>query len=529
MTSSAADLILTNGKIYTLDAAGTIASAVAVADEQIKAVGSDEQIARLASPRTRRIDLAGAVVLPGIIDSHIHVAALGKVSDSAFLYDARSIAEIIERLREHAGRTSGAIIGRGGNFHESALAEGRLPVASDLDKVATDRAVMIIDVNKTIVNSYVLRGIDAAEVPPGGEVPTDSEGRPLGIFLYAAKKMTPLPGQSDTPTEIPVEEAIRRGLDCCARLGITGVIDASVGADLIATYRALAQRSDLPIRVTALPRRVSSADLAAMGIWPDLAEGRLAFGPIKLFFDGFIMHRTALMYEPYEGRPDNAGHSWIPQQELQEKIEEALDAGWPVAVHTTGDRGMDLVVAALQEAMAATGKPLGRSHLIHCYFPTQRSIEAACRLGLVIAAQPTFIRTWGETVRRFVGPRRAAGFVPLKTLLAAGLTVGASADGPITWPDPWTGIYAAVTRRTEGAGILAPRECITVEQALRMYTVGSAAVAGRENHRGTIEVAKAADLTVVDRDILNADPEQIPATRVLKTIVGGQVVYDADR
>ncbi|MBC8446398.1 MAG: amidohydrolase [Chloroflexi bacterium] len=528
MTDKTADLILFGGKVYTLDAAGTTATAIAVSKGQILAVGSDEQVEKLAGSGARRVDLAGAVVLPGLIDSHIHIPFVGGRSEAAFLYDAWSVAEIIHRLRERAQQTSGAVIGVGGNFHRTSLAEGRLPTAVDLDRVATDRPVMITDVNKTIVNNIVLCNIDTDDVPPGGEVLKDSSGKPQGGFLYAAKQMTPLGGQGDVIlADISTEEAIIRGLESAARLGLTGVLDAWADLETIAAFRAVERQRGLLIRVSAMPFDAAPSELEQVGITAGLNEGRLTIGPIKLLFDLFVMHKTALMYEPYVGQAGNFGMSQISQEELQRRIDEAFGAGWPVGIHTTGDRGIDIVASAVEKGIEKAGGPPGRCHLIHVYFPTDKALDIAGRCGLAIAAQPTFIRTWGETVRAFVGQGRAERFKPLRTMLDRGLIVGGGADSPITWHNPWIGIYAAATRKTEGGRILGEKERITVEEALRCYTLGSAAILEEERIRGSIEVGKLADFTVIDRDILAIDLEHIPATKVLKTIVGGEVAYEA--
>jgi len=542
MTDKIADLILSGGKVHTLDATGTTATAIAVQKGKILAVGSDDQTEKLAGPGARRINLAGATVVPGLIDSHIHISGVGQVSEMAFLFDAWSIAEIVDRLKEHAQKTPGTVVGRGGNFHKSSLAEGRLPTAADLDSVATDRPVIITDVNKTIVNSFVLRSIDPDDVPPGGEVPKDASGKPLGIFLYAAKMMTPLGGPAASVSDISTEEAIVRGLREAARLGHTGILDAIVNLESIAAYRAIEREQGLPIRASIMPRlrsatpgelkrmgplTVTMADLEQIGASAGLQEGRLTFGPIKLGFDRWIMHKSALMYEPYVGQENHFGSTGVPEEELQRQIDEAFGAGWPVGIHTTGDRGVDIVASAIEKGIEKVGQAPGRCHLIHVYYPTDKMFDIAGRCGLAIAAQPTFVRTWGETVRAFVGQERAERFTPLRMMLDRGLTVGGGADSPITWHNPWVGIYAAATRKTEGGRILGEKERITVEEALRCYTLGSAAILEEENVRGSIEVGKMADFTVIDRDILAIDLEQIPATKVLKTIVGGEVAYEA--
>jgi len=309
-------------------------------------------------------------------------------------------------------------------------------------------------------------------------------------------------------------------------VGLTGVLDAWSDLASIAAFQAVEREGNLPIRVCLMPK-AEPAELEMEGISPGLRQGRLTFGPLKLIFDLFVMHRTALMYESYVGQPSNFGVSSVSKEDLQRQIDEAFGAGWPVGIHTTGDRGIDIVASAVGKGIEKVGKAPGACHLIHVYFPRERALEIASRHNLAVAAQPTFIRTWGETVRAFVGEERAGRFKPLRTLLDWGLTVGGGADSPITWHNPWLGIYAAATRKTEGGRVLGEDERITVEEALRCYTLGSAAILGQGEIYGSIEAGKAADFTVIDRDVLAIDPEQIPGTRVVRTIVGGEVVYEA--
>ncbi len=346
-----ADRILTGGLVHALGAAGTQAAAagpgapgsgpptaVAIRGERILAVGTDAEIERLAGRRTERIPLGKATVLPGLVDSHLHVADIGRMSRLAMLFDAPSVAEICERLREHAARTAGPVIGQAGNLHEASLAEGRLPTAADLDQVAPDRPVMIGDVSKSIVNSFVLRGIDVDQAPPGGQVLKDRAGRPLGIFLYAAKAMTPLADQfASEGVQTPWCVAAEQGLRICAALGLTGVVDGAAGRDLIAAFRSLGQRNALPVRVTMLPWQVTPRELDQLGASPGRGEGRLTFGPIKLFSGCFLMHKTAPMYEPYEGEPASRGAVKLPPREMQRRIDQALAGGWPVGIHLAGD------------------------------------------------------------------------------------------------------------------------------------------------------------------------------------------------
>jgi predicted amidohydrolase YtcJ len=534
MRDNTADLILWGGLIHTMDKAGTTATAVAVRDGAILAVGTDAEIAPLAGTGARRIDLQGGVLLPGLIDTHTHPPFIGGQTERAFLYDVTSIAEIVERLSSYAEKTTGPIIGFGGNFHPDALAEGRLPAAEDLDRVSTDRPVMITDVNKSIVNSFALRQINTHDVPPDGEVPLGPSGKPLGIFLYTAKSMTPLGGQGDMiMDDISVEEAITRGLAAVAREGFTGALDAWTNMEIIGAYRRLQREQEMPLRVSLMPADALQMDatpenLARAGIHFGLSQGRLTFGPMKLLYDLFIMHRTALMYEPYLGQPENRGRASLSIDELQRRIDGALAAGWPVGIHTTGDHGIDQTLGALVRGIEKAGGAPGRCHLIHAYFPTDKALDTLARHHIAVAVQPPFIHAWGDTLAEVLGEKRAARFYPLRSMLDRGITVGGGADSPIVWHNPWVGIYAAVTRTTQGGRVLNAAEAITPMEAVRIYTRDAAAVIGEEASRGSIEPGKLADFTLIDRDVLSIDPALIPNTKVMATIVGGKVAYRAD-
>ena len=553
-----AELIFLGGNVLTMEGEEPAARAVAVADGRFIAVGEDEEVLRTGGESTVVEDLGGATVLPGFIDSHVHPDAVGRVLSDADLYDVRSIAEILEKLWAHARKVGGlidepgAVVGRADCLHPTSLLEGRLPTSKDLDRIATDRTVAITDVNKTIVNSFTLEQLgiaDDASPPPGGLIGRDPEsGRMDGTFYYAAKAMTPLGAQNASGADVPLEDALVAAAEAMVAAGITSAVFPGAGVETIEALRGLAARGRLPLRVTVMPPISLLDDEGALeraGLKCGAGTDMIRTGPLKIFYDRFLMHRTALMYEPFlmhtrgEPTPNLSASRGTPfmtetrtSKGLADIVRRAEAAGWAVAVHVTGDRGLDEVVEAITNAPdgLATRAPLAcPHHVIHAYFPTRRSLDRMAEAGIAAAVQPQFHRAWGETVREFVGEERAAGFMALRAYLEAGVTCGGGSDGPITHFRPGLGMHPAVTRLTAAGEVLGEEQALTAAEALRLYTLGSAGVTGEAAQKGSIRPGKLADMIVLERDPLLAAPDDLLDLRVARTIVGGRTVFDEGR
>ena len=528
------DLIFHNASIHTMRSTADRARAVAIADGRFVAVGGDEDVLALRGDATTVEDLGGATVIPGIVDAHNHMQKYGKVLRDADLYDVRSIEDALARLAEHASRLPPGtpVVGRGDCLHPGSLAEGRLPDRTDLDRVATDRLVGIADVNKTILNSFALERltIDEGDVPRGGVVGRDeTSGAPDGRFFYGAKTMTPLGAQSASLSEISLIDALRAGSRALTASGITSIVLPGADFDVIAALRELAARGELTVRVTAMPP-VAALDeperIAESGLACGAGDDMLRFGPLKVFHDGFLMHRTALMHEPFVGQPDNRGWRRQEADELHAIVRRASDAGWPVAVHVTGDRALDEAVEAL--AAVPSPRPTCPHHVIHAYFMTEAARETMARTGTTAALQPPFLRAWGDSVREFVGEGRAERFLPLRAYLDAGIACGASADAPIASPRPGLGIAAAVTRRAASGHVLGEREALSFAEAIHLYTRGGAAVTAEADDKGVIAAGALADFVVLDRDAFSQSGDELIRVPVRRTVLGGRTVFDAE-
>lgn len=532
----AAETIFLGGKIYTMESHPAVAHALAVAGGRFLAVGEEATVLRLKGDATRLEDLQGRVVLPGLIDSHLHLDSVGRVLQDADLYDARSIAEILEKLAAHARKLerAQAVVGRGDCFHPTSLAEGRLPSRQDLDRVAADRPVMITDVNKTIVNTFTLEKLALAEgtqAPPGGRLGRDAAtGKLDGAFFFAAKSLIPLAQQSTSSAEMTFAEAVLAAGKALVAAGITSVVFPGNDLEMIGTLRRLAAAGQLPLRVTALPRVQLLAEAGALergGLKCGAEQELVTVGPLKLFYDGLLMHRTALLHQPYEDEPENRGSAGRTPAELAEIARRAATAGWPLAVHVTGDRGLDEVAEVLA-GVSAAGFACPHQ-VIHAYFPTPRTLDLMAGAGVAAAVQPPFHRAWGETAREFLGEERAARFTPLRAFLEAGVVCGGGSDGPIAHFRPGLGLHAAATRLTAAGRTLGEPYAVTPAEALRLYTLGSAAVTAQDGEKGSIRPGKLADLVVLECDPLVGGAEALLNLKVARTIVGGKTVFIGER
>ena len=520
-------IVLANGRILTMDPTGSVVEAVWIRGERIAAVGASAEVLGSAGARAEVIDLQGATVLPGLIDTHAHFSRIGaQTAAQASLYGSRSVQDIVERLEAHRDRLPDGVPvqGRGDCFHERHFVERRQVCSADLDRVAADRPVAISDVNKTIVNTYVLEHhLDADRLPPGVRLPTDERtGRPTGVFALSAQAaVRPPPFAPD----ISLEEAISSSSAEFARFGVTTVADAHPPIEAIREYLKLAQTDRLGTRVVVMPATALVADEALRTEFAGLAraEGPVCLGPAKQFYDRFVMRRSAYMSEPYRGEPDNYGSTFVSLAELRSRVANTWGFGWPLGIHVTGDRGLAEAARVLAEVCHPPVH--GPSHVIHAYFPKSESLGTLARHGIGVAAQPAFLRAWGETLREFAGEQRAAAFLPLRRYRSAGVRVGGGSDAPVVHWNPFRGMATAMDRRTLGGDVLGEAEELTFEEVLRLYTVDAAAVLGMDDQIGSIEVGKMADLVVLDRDPRGCCARDLAEAGAEITVVAGRAIY----
>ncbi|CAL9672488.1 amidohydrolase [Streptomyces sp. enrichment culture] len=562
-----ADLVFLGGRVVTVDAEFSVASALSVTGGLISAVGDRDDVAPLVGPGTRVVDLHGATLLPGINDSHLHGCAFGMATPPLSLDlghpAVSSLAHVAEAVREAAARVPDGrwITGHGwdtGYLDECALDPSRQPSRRDLDAVSPHHPVALYSFSghATWVNSKALElmGIDRHTVaPPGGAVVVDEAGEPTGLLHEGAQALV----QNALPALSRQErtDAIRSTLATLARLGVTsytepglgpggdGIMRGALGAETLDVYRRLLADGELTARVGVLllPTGMASTAeefaraLTARSDSGDADPRRLAIHGVKIFADGIVPNRTAWMHEPYVG--GGCGSLCVGGEtdaervaEIEAMIRHAHAAGHQMGVHVTGDRAIDTVADAFAAAMAEQPRPDARHYVIHGDFLTAHSMKVLAEHGFGVNMNPTIKWTVADMEEAFVGPGRAAYAWPYRDAIDAGVRVASGSDAPVTHPDWRQGVATMVLRESKAAGrISGPEQRIGLAEAIRTYTIDAAWQDFADDWKGSLEPGKVADLCVLDGDLLTADPHDIPSMPVVLTVVDGRVVHDTLR
>ncbi|MBX6341667.1 MAG: amidohydrolase, partial [Thermomicrobiaceae bacterium] len=519
--------------VLTIDPARPRASAVAVLNDQILLVGDDADARAEAGPRTRVIDLGGRTLLPGLNDNHCHPMgygfALGWVDASPSAVAA--LDDLLARFRAAAAETPpGAwVLGRG--YDDTRLDVQRHPTRHDLDRAVPDRPAMLIRTcgHIAVVNSAALRlaGITRETPDPaGGEIDRDASGEPTGILRERAQDLV-----RKVIPEATVDD-IKRALVAAGRkflsLGITSVGDAGIRKpEELRAYQELRREGQLPVRTFLMMIIDDTLDpIERLGLTTGLGDEWLRIGPAKLLQDGSGGGRTAAMTEPYPGEPDNYGIAVYTQEQLDDAFRRVAAAGLQGAAHAIGDRAIDMVLTAYERALALHPQPDPRWRIEHCGLLRPDLLERMRRLNVIAVPQPSFVYYLGDSYIRNFSEERLALAYPCRAWLDMGITAIGSSDAPVVPADPWINIRSAVTRLTQDGQRMGPEQAVTVDEALRMFTVNGAYGSFEEHLKGTITPGKLADLIVVDRDPREVPPEELHTVRVDLTMIDGRVAYE---
>ncbi|MCX3059016.1 amidohydrolase [Streptomyces beihaiensis] len=541
-----ADLVLTGGPVHTGSPARSRATSVAVRGERIVAVGHDE-VRELVGPRTDVVDLAGKLLVPGFQDAHVHPVGAGIELGQCDLSGATTLAAYRERVAAYADAHPDAAWITGGGWAMEAF-PGGLPTAAELDALVPDRPVYLVnrDHHGAWVNSRALEraGIDARTPDPAdGRIERDADGTPTGMLQEGAANLV-----GRLLPEVTRRERIAgllRAQELLHSLGITAWQDAILGehanlTDPTDAYLACADDGRLTARVVG-------------ALWWDRARGteqieelvarraagtrgRLRSTTVKIMQDGVAENGTAALLGPYlDGcgcRSDNSGISFVPPEALKEYVTELDAHGFQVHFHALGDRAVREALDAVEAARRANGRSDTRPHLAHLQVVHPDDIGRFRELGASANLQPLWAAhepQMDELTIPFLGPERSSWQYPFGALLRSGATLAAGSDWPVSSPDPMQGIHVAVNRiapdAPAGTPVFLPDQRIGLADALTAYTAGSAYVNHLDAETGTIAPGYLADLAVLDRDPFAGPPEQIGATRVEQTFVGGRRVF----
>jgi len=528
-----ADTVFWHGHIITLDPARPTAEALAAWGGRIIAVGSDEDLYPLIGRRTKTIDLQGYTVIPGFHDAHCHILLFGLGLVAVNVRAATSISDIVSAVATRIrSATPGQWI-RGGGYNENKLAERRHPTRADLDPVSPDNPVFLshISGHMAVANSraLALAGITCdTPDPEGGLIDRDEHGEPTGLLKETAQELIKkvLPPYTLAETKAALAAAGRH----MAAEGITSAQDAWAGWIAPEEFRAyqeasaeglLPQRVRLMVDVEQLTVKEGRFDFA-FGLHNGFGNDRLRLGAIKLFLDGSLIGRTAALSTPYVNAPDTSGFLVKSEPTIHDQVGIAHRAGWQVAMHAIGDRAIEAGLDAIESVMGVDA-PRFRPRLEHCGVLRPDLLARIRRLGVVVVTQPRFIFELGDGFRAALGEERLRLTYPLASL--RGLHVAFSSDRPVVHGSPLLGIQAAVTQRTESGAAYVPEEAISVEQALRWYTLGAAYSAFEEKEKGSLAPGKWADFVVLSDDPLRTR-KPVGEIQVLETVIGGERVSE---
>jgi predicted amidohydrolase YtcJ len=514
------------------------ADALAVKEGKVVAVGNTNTILRWKGRGTSVIDLQGSFVLPGFNDAHLHLASGGFLKLSVDLLETKSLAEMQRRIAGRVRTTDpgGWIRGRG--WDHLTWASQKLPTRQDLDAVTGGHPAIFtrVDGHICVVNSAALAAAGITKVtpdPPGGRIDRDKRGESTGILREGARDAVDQVIPKVTAAER--RKALELAVAEASGWGLTSVQDNSSWQDFL-VYEDLEREGRLSVRITEwLAFDDSLETLEKEREHHPANDPLLRTGMLKGFMDGSLGSRTAALLAPYADDPGNSGLPQYDQMILNHLTRERLAAGFQIGFHAIGDRGVDMALAAFadgtdyaKEQNSAGGGSDRRLRVEHAQVTTREQIDRFAKLGVVASMQPNHLLTDMAWAMKRLGAERAASSYAWRSFLNADVPLAFGTDYPVEPITPFRGLYAAVTRKNQaGTKVYVPEEKLTIEQAIAAYTSGAAFAEFSEKTKGELIPGKWADLVVLDRDITEVSPEEILGTKVLRTVVGGQTVYEA--
>lgn len=532
-----ANLALINGKVWTVNPENPWAEAIAVGGEEIIAVGSNEEIRKYIEEDTEFIDLKGKLVLPGFIDSHTHFTWGGQMLLQIDLRAAKSEEDFASRIKEYAQSLSSGAWVLGGNWDEESWPSKKLPTKELIDPYTSEHPVLLsrYDGHLSFANSLALKlaGItkDTPD-PPGGKIIKDPQtGEPTGILKDAAENLVEkiIPPR----TREQLRTAARAALNEAKRFGVTGVMDNTSSEDLD-IYQELLKKGELTVRIYSLFPLPRWQELANLGIKIGFGNNMLKIGGMKGFVDGSIGSRTAMFFEPYDDEPANYGlpnEMMFPEGNMKKMVSGADKAGLQIAIHAIGNKANNLLLDIFEEVINENGEWDRRFRIEHAQHLLPDDIKRYSQLKVIASVQPYHAIDDGRWVENRIGYKRCQTTYAFKSLLDAGTCLAMGSDWPVAPLNPLTGIYAAVTRRTidgKNPDGWFPEQKISLEEAIKGYTINGAYATFEDDIKGSLEVGRLADIVVLSEDLFSIPSEKIKDANVIYTILGGKIIYQAD-
>jgi hypothetical protein len=535
-----ADLVFKNGNIYTVNDARPKAEAVAIKGDRIVFVGSNREVEKYIGKNTRTIDLGGKTMLPGMTDAHHHLSGVGFREMTLNLEGVTRLEDFLARVKERVDQKQPGewVTGRG--WIETFWTPPVFPTRWDLDKIAPNNPVILTraDGHGTVVNSAALKiaGIDKNTPSPfGGEISKDKQtGEPNGMLLDAAQSLVRRHVPPTTAAE--AEQAIILGVKRDVELGWTQVQDPGGTFVEVEMFKKLHDEGKIKLRIyKALSAPGKEAErLLRDGPIIGADDNHLTVRTLKLYADGSLGSRSAALLQPYSDMPDTSGFLTVKEEVLQPLLQEALRKGIQIQTHAIGDRGNRFILDQYEKAMNAVPKAewkikSPRWRVEHSQIVNPADIPRFAKLGVIPSMQPSHAIGDLHFAPSRLGIARLAGAYAWQSFIKSGSIVPGGSDAPVERGEPMIEFYAAVARKDmkgfSGEG-WHPEEAVSREQALRMFTIWPAYAAFEEKLRGSIEVGKLADFTVLSADIMKIPEKEILNTHCVMTVIGGEIVYE---
>ncbi|HVU12719.1 MAG TPA: amidohydrolase [Phototrophicaceae bacterium] len=534
MTYTFINRILYNGKIRTLDDARPMVSALAISGERVVAYGRDEEMRALAGAGTVQENLGGRFVVPGMTDAHLHWQMETQALQNVQLYNLPSKEAALERVTAKIKTAAPGewIVGYGWLQDEWAGQNGQFPTRHDLDAIAPDNPVFLVSrsAHAGWTNSLALKlsGVDRnTRDPESGTILHDEAGDPSGILLEPmtmnlVRSHIPVPTVDQLATQMKATQTL------ALSLGITGFHDFD-DQECFSALQIMRERGDLALRVVKNFNKKYLDAVLTVGLRRWFGDDWIRLGGLKIFADGAIGPRTAAMFEPYDGEPNNYGIVVTDKEEMVEMVSRASAAGFASTIHAIGDKAvhdvLDVYEHVRKEEAQRGEVPATRRHRIeHVQIIHPSDVDRLAQLNVIASMQPIHATSDYPVADRYWGKRTPYSYNP-RLQLDRGVVVAFGSDTPVEPMGSLIGIHAAVTRQradgSPGPDGWNPAARLTVDEALRGYTLGPAYAAGMENRLGRLAPGFLADLVVLDRDLYSIAPADILTTQIVSTMVGG--------
>jgi len=534
--SLAPDLIVLNAAIHTMDPVHPAAGAVAILGNRIAVVGSTPEIRVLAGPGTRVIDADGKLILPGFNDAHVHFLMGGFSLANVDLREAQSPQEMARRLGDYARKMPKGRWILGGDWDHEKWPGAPLPTREMIDAATPDNPVWVnrLDGHMALANSLALKlaGVTKeTKDPPGGLIVRDPKtGEPTGIFKDAAEDLVEraIPEKSFEEKHV----AARAATEHAAQLGVTSVTDMSAGDD-VGLYQSMLDRGELKNRIYAIRSIVSWEVLGKTGVRAAFGSDMLRIGGLKGFADGSLGSSTALFFQPYSDAPNTRGllfDQMLPEGVMLKRVEGADKLGLQVMIHAIGDEANMRILDIYEQAAEKNGPRDRRFRIEHAQHLRPTEITRFGKQKVIASMQPYHAADDGRWCEKRIGPERSRGAYAFRSLLDTGAVLAFGSDWTVAPLNPMEGIKAAVTRQTldgKHPDGWIPEQKLTMDEAVRAFTIGSAYAEFAEKAKGTISPGKLADLVMLDRDLYQIPPAEIDKARVVLTVMDGRIVWEA--